>query len=655
MHELHALVDVPFVLLSPVPPPWAEFPHFPPSSWHWFPAAVGLLQSEITWYSYSDSRFDGCFPPSCWPPTHANLQIRDSFPFHQSTLDQIVSKIQVIHPGLLSSASGWLLLEDHDPISALMGAMDTLSSLTLIAFRKPSRSTPESVELLDSLLLQISKDDLVVLADEWMCFTDHSLRDLISVLRIRFQYGHSLERAAVPDHQGRVLLAEPYHSLLYSALRSCISADWLALTRLQQSLSTSVLADSPSFNRFFSALAAASSLCFTPVCQGPVRSSEILPSDSLHYIQAAFSLLKRFDLASSCYGDSGSRDAGRRFAQLLITAASVEGFALSDSERDQLLLMSSDFGHRYTAQMNLSQLIEARRLPDRMVFIVGMHRSGTSALAGLLHRVGFAMPQTDLIPATEGNPRGHWESKVLYQNNNRLLKELGSSWQQATNFPPGLSDSEPCCQWRQQMLEFFANSLQVDSAVILKDPRFSLLGFAMAPWLTSGIFDPVFLMCLRHPAEVAHSLWKRDEMPTIKACRLWISYVLSAQKLCRNQVHRIILYDHLVDNTLDVLSGCVQLITTSLEFAQNYDFAVSSVEPALRHWNAADLMPDFTESLHEYPTELSLSLRLFSLLAESTTISSQLSLEIDMLAMEWEIHMSAIEPGQPIALGSTTP
>ena len=43
-----------------------------------------------------------------------------------------------------------------------------------------------------------------------------------------------------------------------------------------------------------------------------------------------------------------------------------------------------------------------------VVLVLGMHRSGTSAAAGFLVKLGGAQPKT-LLPADDGNERGYFE------------------------------------------------------------------------------------------------------------------------------------------------------------------------------------------------------------------------------------------------------
>ena len=61
------------------------------------------------------------------------------------------------------------------------------------------------------------------------------------------------------------------------------------------------------------------------------------------------------------------------------------------------------------------------------ILVLGMHRSGTSALTWLLGRLGAALP-SDAIAASGDNARGYWESQALVKADDQLLRVLRSSW-----------------------------------------------------------------------------------------------------------------------------------------------------------------------------------------------------------------------------------
>jgi hypothetical protein len=63
------------------------------------------------------------------------------------------------------------------------------------------------------------------------------------------------------------------------------------------------------------------------------------------------------------------------------------------------------------------------------VVVLGMGRSGTSAVARMFARAGcFAGREDELLPATEANPAGHFEHSRIVMANEWVLAGLGGSW-----------------------------------------------------------------------------------------------------------------------------------------------------------------------------------------------------------------------------------
>ena len=63
----------------------------------------------------------------------------------------------------------------------------------------------------------------------------------------------------------------------------------------------------------------------------------------------------------------------------------------------------------------------------RSIEKLGMHRSGTSALGGVINALGAAGPKTPL-PSHAANPRVFFESAPLALAHGELLALAGSSW-----------------------------------------------------------------------------------------------------------------------------------------------------------------------------------------------------------------------------------
>src|SRR5687768_12825922 len=68
-----------------------------------------------------------------------------------------------------------------------------------------------------------------------------------------------------------------------------------------------------------------------------------------------------------------------------------------------------------------------RRAERTAILVLGMHRSGTSALTGTLACLGVALSR-QLIGAGTSNPKGYWEAVEIKGVMESLLAAAGSSW-----------------------------------------------------------------------------------------------------------------------------------------------------------------------------------------------------------------------------------
>ena len=65
----------------------------------------------------------------------------------------------------------------------------------------------------------------------------------------------------------------------------------------------------------------------------------------------------------------------------------------------------------------------------RMVVVLGMHRSGTSAVAEAVVRLGVAVGDSlSMDGPSEWNPRGYFEDPELNRINDAVLEAIGGSW-----------------------------------------------------------------------------------------------------------------------------------------------------------------------------------------------------------------------------------
>ncbi len=65
----------------------------------------------------------------------------------------------------------------------------------------------------------------------------------------------------------------------------------------------------------------------------------------------------------------------------------------------------------------------------RIVVVLGMHRSGTSAITRGLQVLGVNLGDELMQPVAGNNDRGFWEDNDIYLLNEAILEKLGANWQ----------------------------------------------------------------------------------------------------------------------------------------------------------------------------------------------------------------------------------
>ena len=174
--------------------------------------------------------------------------------------------------------------------------------------------------------------------------------------------------------------------------------------------------------------------------------------------------------------------------------------------------------------------------PSRQAIVVlGMHRSGTSAVGGVLAKLGVEPPKSLMLPG-EDNPRGYWESSVITQFNDEVLASAGSSWNDWQEFNPHWIESEVGKQSMERLALLLAEEFGEARLFFIKDPRICRL---LPVWLK--VFSDLgisakFVIPFRHPLEVARSLAARGDrfapgytLLQGQAQLVWLRHVLDAE------------------------------------------------------------------------------------------------------------------------------
>lgn len=269
--------------------------------------------------------------------------------------------------------------------------------------------------------------------------------------------------------------------------------------------------------------------------------------------------------------------------------------------------------------MSLSQSIRifylaySRRLrqsfPQRMTVVLGMHRSGTSALTGLLANLGISGP-TDPLGATENNLLGYWESTSLVTSSDRFLLSQNSHWSQLYHWSFGWWKSAAALDWIDSYWNDLQNVYDTNAHFVLKDPRLCILLEGMIPCLVDSLLQVDFLLILRSPVEVVISLCKAEDIFPRDALNLWIGSVFRAEFISRPYSRNILTYYQLLNRPQTILDSLA--LTWNQNFMESrLDQATSFLKPSLYRTKINSVRESFLATNPELTSLLALADKIF--------------------------------------------
>lgn len=191
---------------------------------------------------------------------------------------------------------------------------------------------------------------------------------------------------------------------------------------------------------------------------------------------------------------------------------------------------------------------------DRIcVLVLGMHRSGTSALTRVLNMLGCDLPK-NIVPAHTSNEAGHWEPSSVVQLNDEILESAGSHLDDWVAFNSAWYSSPKKGDFVERALGVLDEEFRKSSLFVLKDPRICrITPFWLDVLATAGI-RPAVVIPIRNPLEVAESLHVRNGFDQAFGHLLWLRHVLDAEAATRNLDRFYCSYDNLLDSWPYVVS-----------------------------------------------------------------------------------------------------
>ena len=225
---------------------------------------------------------------------------------------------------------------------------------------------------------------------------------------------------------------------------------------------------------------------------------------------------------------------------------------------------------------------------QKLVVVLGMHRSGTSALTRGLQVFSVSLGDRLMPPLPFSNAKGFWEDLDICAFNDELLASIGRSWQNISPVTPDQVDV-----WRRDGLaaraaDLLRTKMAGHDCYGIKDPRLPLL---LPFW--AGVFrdldlDVRYLLAARHPASVALSLARRDGLGLDHGHLLWLGHILGALAATAGAPRLLVDYDRLLLSPGAELQRIGAFLGREADTAELRIYTEEFLDSTLRHHHQTD-------------------------------------------------------------------
>ncbi len=189
------------------------------------------------------------------------------------------------------------------------------------------------------------------------------------------------------------------------------------------------------------------------------------------------------------------------------------------------------------------------------IIVLAMHRSGSSLLTRMINLMGIPLG-VSLIAPNKDNPKGFFEHKDIIRYHEDLLNNFGMTWSYPLNLPANWTKSSEAQFCKNLILEVLKKEFSNETIFAIKDPRMCKLLPMWQDLLPEFNTTAKYITIIRHPLEVAQSLYVREKLNYEISYLLWLKSVLEPLPYIKD-------------------SSCAYI--TFAEIIQNYQMAIAKI------------------------------------------------------------------------------
>ena len=259
----------------------------------------------------------------------------------------------------------------------------------------------------------------------------------------------------------------------------------------------------------------------------------------------------------------------------LVPVETLRALAADWRNRDRSRAVTADCGR------------PADGMPRTAIVVLGMHRSGTSALSRVLNLCGAFLPAGVKPPKLGVNPKGFWEPEAVLDLDVRLMRQLGGDWDRVDFTLP--EDGEIVTEFELDACALLASEYGDQPTILIKDPRIGVLAPLWHRALLRAGYRPVYVVPVRHPLEVAQSLQARGDMSVAEGLALWLAYSRRIAEFTQSSCDAVhVRYTDLLDDWRRVVHRIAARLDLPLDAVTRADEVDRFLERDLRRQSAED-------------------------------------------------------------------
>ncbi|SHO57573.1 Hyaluronan synthase [Vibrio quintilis] len=218
----------------------------------------------------------------------------------------------------------------------------------------------------------------------------------------------------------------------------------------------------------------------------------------------------------------------------------------------------------------------------RVVVVLGMHRSGTSALTKALNVLGVSLSE-NLMPEGEFNPKGHWEDLDIVAINEQLLSHLGLMW--FTPVQPEIDFTDPVVvRLLEQAVDLVSRRIQTYALWGFKDPRTPFLLPFWKEVFRLGDVKADYIFIHRNPLDISRSLNKRNNFSHRHAYLLWLYHTAAQLSILKDESVFWLTFEQLITEPYQMLEALTSFLSiTGIAQEVIDDYCEQFIDRSLNH------------------------------------------------------------------------